>query len=50
MLQIDTKTTNMGRKMDATHDDWLWRDEGGSHVDLHFEAGRLVRWKIERPT
>ncbi len=50
MLQIVTKTKTLGRKIDGTDDDWCWSDEGGSQVDLHFEAGRLVRWKIERPT
>ena len=50
MLQIVTKTKTLGRKIDATDDDWRWSDEGDSHVDLHFEGGRLVRWKIERPT
>jgi hypothetical protein len=50
MLQIVTKTRSLGRKIDGTDDDWRWSDEGGSHVDLHFERGRLVRWRIERPT
>ena len=50
MLQIVTTTKSLGRKLEGTDDDWRWSDEGGSHVDLHFERGRLVRWRIERPT
>ncbi len=50
MLQIVAKTKTLGKRTEATDDDWRWSDEGGSHVDLHFEGGRLVRWKIERPT
>ena len=49
MLQIVTKTKTLGRKIAGTDDDWRWSDDGGSDVDLHFERGRLVRWKIERP-
>ena len=50
MLQIVTKTKSLGRKIEGTDDDWRWSDDGDSHVDLHFERGRLVRWRIERPT
>ncbi len=49
MLQIVTKTKTLGKKIDGNDDDWRWSDDA-SHVDLHFEGGRLVRWKIERPT
>jgi ABC-type Fe3+-siderophore transport system permease subunit len=50
MLQIVTKTRSLGRKVEGADDDWRWSDEGGSAVELHFERGRLVRWRIERPT
>jgi hypothetical protein len=50
MLQIVTKTRSLGRKVEGSEDDWRWCDEGGSAVELHFERGRLVRWRIERPT
>jgi hypothetical protein len=50
MLQVVTKTKTLGRKIEGSEDDWRWSDEGGSHVDLHFEGARLARWKIERPT
>ncbi len=50
MLQIVTKTRSLGRKVEGTDDDWRWSDEGGSDVVLHFEQGRLVRWRIDRPT
>ena len=50
MLQIVTKTKSLGSKVDGSDDDWRWSDEGGSEVVLHFEQGRLVRWRIERPT
>ncbi len=50
MLQIVTRTRTLGKRIEGTDDDWRWSDDDGSHVDLHFERGRLVRWKIERPT
>ena len=50
MLQIVAETKTLGKKIDGTDDDWRWSDEGASSVDLHFERGRLVRWRIERPT
>ena len=50
MLQIVTKTKSLGRKVEGADDDWRWSDDGGSDVVLHFEQGRLVRWRIERPT
>jgi len=50
MIQIVTQTKSLGRKVDGDEDDWRWDDDGGSGVVLHFERGRLVRWRIERPT
>ena len=49
MLQIVTRTKSLGRKIEATADDWRWSDAGGNSVALHFERGRLVRWQLERP-
>ena len=49
MLQIVAKTKSLGRRVDGGGDDWVWSDAGESRVTLHFEAGRLVRWKLERP-
>jgi hypothetical protein len=48
MLQIVTKTKSLGRKVEGGDDDWRWSDDGGASVVLHFEAGRLARWQIER--
>ncbi len=50
MLQIVTKTESLGRKVVAdSDDDWAWSDDGGNAVQIHFEAGRLARWQLERP-
>jgi hypothetical protein len=49
MLQIVTKTRSLGRKIAGSDDDWRWNDAGGTSVVLHFERGRLARWRIERP-
>ena len=49
MLQVVTRTKSLGRKIGGSDDDWVWSDEGGSSVRLHFERGRLVRWQLERP-
>jgi hypothetical protein len=49
MLQIVTITRTLGRKVEGTEDDWVWADEGGDSVRLHFERGRLASWQLERP-
>jgi hypothetical protein len=48
MLQIVAKTKSLGKKVDGSVDDWRWSDDGGASAILHFEGGRLVRWRIER--
>ena len=48
MLQIVTKTKSLGKKIEGSDDDWRWSDDGGAAVVLHFERGRLVRWRLER--
>ena len=48
MLQIVTKTKSLGRKVEGSDDDWRWSDDGGASVVLHFERGRLARWRLER--
>ena len=51
MLQVVARTGTLGRSTgngDGT-DDWIWCDDGGSCVELHFEHGRLVRWRLQRP-
>ena len=49
MIQIVAKTKSLGRKVPGSDDDWVWADESGSRVTLHFERGRLVRWQLDRP-
>ena len=49
MLQVVGTTKTLGCKVDAFEDDWLWSDDGGSSVRLHFERGRLARWQLQRP-
>ena len=49
MLQVVTRTKSLGRKVEASADDWIWRDAGGSEVRLHFERGRLKSWALHRP-
>ncbi len=48
MLQIVAKTKSLGRKIEGSDDDWRWSDDSGAAVVLHFERGRLVRWRLER--
>ena len=49
MLQVVARTKSLGRKVEGSADDWLWRDAGGSEVTLHFERGRLKGWQLRRP-
>ncbi|MDQ6627080.1 MAG: hypothetical protein M3Z29_01295 [Pseudomonadota bacterium] len=50
MLKIVKATRTLGRKAEASDgaDDWIWSDDGGVSVRLHFERGVLVRWQLER--
>ena len=34
--------------VEGSEDDWIWSDEGGDSVRLHFERSRLVSWQLER--
>ncbi len=48
MLKIVTQTKSLGRKVEGAGDDWRWSDDNGDSVLLHFEKGRLVRWRLAR--
>jgi hypothetical protein len=49
MLRVVATTRSLGRKVEGSDDDWLWSDEGGNTVRLHFVRGRLASWRLERP-
>jgi len=49
MLQVVAATRSLGRKVEGSDDDWVWSDEGGDSVRLHFERGRLASWQLQRP-
>ena len=51
MLQVVGKTGTLGRAAGDGEpvDEWVWCDDGGTCVELHFEHGRLVRWTLTRP-
>ena len=48
MLQVVASTRSLGRKVEVSEDDWLWSDDGGDSVRLHFVRGRLATWQLER--
>ena len=48
MLQVVASTRSLGRKVEGSEDDWLWSDDGGDSVRLHFVRGRLATWQLER--
>ncbi len=49
MLQVVGLTKSLGRKLGEGEDDWVWNDEGGSSVRLHFRGGKLARFELDRP-
>lgn len=49
MLQVIALTRSLGRKLGEGEDDWVWADEGGSTVRLHFTSGKLARFELDRP-
>lgn len=49
MLQVIGLTKSLGRKLEASDDDWAWSDEGGSTVRLHFTGGKLASHELDRP-
>lgn len=54
LLQILALTGSLGERVDpqgdGTDECWRWTDEGAATVTVDLQAGRLRRWKLERPT
>ncbi len=50
MLQVVRTTKSLGRRVEGADDDWVWADEGGTSVRLHFVRARLESWQLERST
>jgi len=48
MLRVIGLTRSLGRQQ-GSDDVWRWQDDGGSHVTLDFQAGKLQRWELQRP-
>lgn len=57
MMQVVALTRSLGKKQalpvpaadPAVDEVWRWDDDGGAGVVLEFGAGRLRRWRMERP-
>jgi len=49
MLQVIALTRSLGRRLGEGDDDWVWADEGGSGVRLHFTNGKLASFELDRP-
>ncbi|MBX3603666.1 MAG: hypothetical protein KF788_00265 [Piscinibacter sp.] len=49
LLQVIALTRSLGRRLDEAGDLWCWEDDSGSRVELHFAAGKLQRFTLERP-
>jgi len=49
MLQIVGMTKSLGRQLDDAGDRWAWQDAGGSRITLQFQAGKLVKFELDRP-
>ena len=49
MLDVIGKTRSLGLKQGEGDDVWRWLDEGEVSLTLHFVAGKLQRWEMERP-
>lgn len=46
--QVLALTHSLGLKLSDNPEAFEWRDAGGDAVRLEFEAGRLVRWNLQR--
>ena len=52
LLHVMALTQSLGERLSAPEaqpEVYRWSDPGQSHVVTEFEAGRLVRWRLERP-
>ena len=53
LLHVIALTRSLGQRLSQEGEEpeiYLWRDGGGSEVTCEFEGGRLLRWRLERPT
>ncbi len=48
LAQIIPLTRSLGEKRSDTPETFAWRDGGGDEVLLELQAGRLLRWTLQR--
>jgi hypothetical protein len=49
LLQVIALTHALGEEVSKEPEVWRWTDEGQSHVDCTFHAGKLQSWQLTRP-
>lgn len=53
LLHVIAMTRSLGQRISQEGEEpeiYVWRDPGGSEVTCEFEGGRLLRWRLDRPT
>jgi hypothetical protein len=50
LTEVISLTHSLGRRAGDAPETWVWADAGGDKVALEFEAGRCVRWMLQRAT
>jgi hypothetical protein len=52
LLQVIAMTRALGQQLSPDNEQpeiFRWADPGGASVSCEFKAGKLVRWRLERP-
>jgi hypothetical protein len=49
MVKVLPLTKSLGRRVSEAPEVWVWEDNTGAQVELHFEGGKLARWNLRRP-
>lgn len=53
LLHVIALTRSLGKRLTAEGEEpeiYVWRDNGDSTVTCEFEGGRLMRWRLDRPS
>ena len=50
MMEVVKLTRSLGRKLRDEPETYAWRDEAEAEVEIEFEGGHCVGWRLTRPT
>lgn len=49
LMQVIGLSRSLGQRVSQDPESWRWTDAGGTTLTLEMQAGKLVRWQLQRP-